>query len=113
MLLSAHQQWELAKVWARDRHLAWRGLPHARARERVVPISEPVFGTLTQNWSSLEPLGFAAVAGPPCIVDRVYHTYELLKSQSGTLKDCGAPGCRTMVPPPVRKLDPKILRRMP
>jgi len=24
-------------------------LPHARARERVVPISELVFGTLTQN----------------------------------------------------------------
>src|SRR5215467_7838622 len=105
MLLSAHQQWELAKVWARDRHLAWRGLPHARARERVVPISELVFGTLTQNWSSLEPLGFAAVAGPPCSVDRV-HTYKLLKSQSGTLKGCGAPGW-TVVPPPVRKLDPQ------
>jgi len=28
------------------------GLPHARARERVVPISELVFGTLTQNRSS-------------------------------------------------------------
>ena len=38
----------------------------------------------------------------------VYHTYELLKSQSGTLKGCGAPGW-TMVPPPVRKLDPKNL----
>ena len=31
---------------------------------------------------------------------------QLLKSQSGTLKGCGAPGW-TMVPPPVRKLDPK------
>jgi hypothetical protein len=38
----------------------------------------------------------------------VYHTYKLLKSQSGTLKGCGAPGW-TMVPPPVRKLDPKNL----
>jgi hypothetical protein len=27
----------------------------ARARERVVPISELVFGTLTQNRSGLEP----------------------------------------------------------
>ena len=28
-----------------------------------------MFGTLTQNWSSLEPwLGIAAVAGVPCIV---------------------------------------------
>jgi hypothetical protein len=43
-------------------------LPHARARERVVPISELVFGTLTQNRSSLEPsLGFAAIAGTPRI----------------------------------------------
>src|SRR5262252_570396 len=45
-----------------------RCLPHARARERVVPISELVFGTLTQNRSSLEPsLGFAAIAGKPRI----------------------------------------------
>src|SRR5262252_10939242 len=45
-----------------------RCLPHARARERVVPISELVFGTLTQNRSSLEPsLGFAAIAGTPRI----------------------------------------------
>jgi hypothetical protein len=59
-------------------HLAWRGLPHARARERVVPISELVFGTLTQNRSSLEPcLGFAAIAGPPCIVDRVPYVQAL------------------------------------
>jgi hypothetical protein len=35
----------------------------------------------------------------------------LLKSQSGARKGCGAPGW-TMVPPPVRKLDPKILGRM-
>src|SRR6516164_2639176 len=32
-----------------------------------------------------------------------------LESQSGTLKGCGAPGCWTMVPRPVRKLDPKNL----
>jgi hypothetical protein len=39
-------------------------LPRARARESVVPISELVFGTLTQNRSSLEPsLEFAAIAG--------------------------------------------------
>jgi hypothetical protein len=44
-----------------------RGVPHARAR-RVVPISELVFGTLTQNRSSLEPsLGFAAIPGTPRI----------------------------------------------
>ena len=42
----------------------------------------------------------------------VYHTYKLLKSQSGTRKGCGAPGWTT-VPRPVRKLDPKILGRMP
>jgi hypothetical protein len=81
-------------------------LLHARARERVVPISELVFGTLTQNRSSLEPsLGFAAIAGQPCMWI-VYHTYKLLKSQSGTRKGCGAPGWTT-VPPPVRKLDPQ------
>ena len=33
-----------------------------------MPISELVFGTLTQNRSSLEPsLGFAAIAGKPRI----------------------------------------------
>jgi hypothetical protein len=43
-------------------------VPHARARARVVPISELVFGTLNQNWSSLEPsLEFAAIAGTPRI----------------------------------------------
>jgi hypothetical protein len=42
----------------------------------------------------------------------VYHTCKLLKSQSGTRKGCGAPGW-TAVPPPVHKLDPKILGRMP
>jgi len=73
-----------------------------------VPISELVFETLTQNRSTLEPsLGFAAIAGPPCLWI-AYHTYKLLKSQSGTLKGCGAPGW-TMVPPPVRKLDAKNL----
>jgi hypothetical protein len=42
-------------------------IPHARARaRRVVPISELLFGTLTQNQSSLEPsLGFAAIPGMP------------------------------------------------
>ena len=55
-----------------------RPLPHARARERVVPISELVFGTLTQNRSSLEPSPvFAAIAGPPCIVDRVPYVQAL------------------------------------
>jgi hypothetical protein len=44
-----------------------------------VPISELVFGTLTQNRSSLEPsLEFAAIAGPPYIVI-VHDTYKLLK----------------------------------
>jgi hypothetical protein len=33
-----------------------------------VPIPELVFGTLNQNWSSLEPsLEFAAIAGTPRI----------------------------------------------
>jgi hypothetical protein len=33
---------------------------------------------LTQNRSSLEPsLGFAAIAGPPCIVDRVPYVQAL------------------------------------
>jgi hypothetical protein len=42
--------------------------PRVRARARVVPISELVFGTLTQNWSSLEPsLEFSAIAGTPRI----------------------------------------------
>jgi hypothetical protein len=46
-----------------------------------------------------------------------YHTYKLLKSQSGTLKGCGAPG-RTIleahagtqcysVPPSIRKINSK------
>jgi hypothetical protein len=53
-------------------------LAHARAGVRVVPISELVFGTLAQNRSSLEPsLGFAAIAGPPCIVDRVPYAQAL------------------------------------
>jgi hypothetical protein len=43
-------------------------LLRARGRERVVPISELVFGALTQNRSSLEPsLGFAAITGTPRI----------------------------------------------
>jgi hypothetical protein len=57
-------------------------LPHARARERVVPISELVFGTLAQNRSSLEPsLGFAAIAGRPRIVDRVPYVQALEEPQ--------------------------------
>jgi hypothetical protein len=63
-----------------------------------VPISELVFGTLTQNQSSLEPsLGFAAIAGTPRIV-----------GPKRTRKGCGAPDWTT-VPRPVRKLDPKNL----
>jgi hypothetical protein len=44
-------------------------LPRARARtRRVVPISELLFGTLTQNRSSLEAsLGFGAITGTPRI----------------------------------------------
>jgi hypothetical protein len=44
--------------------LALVAIPRAQARaRRVVPISESVFGALTQNQSSLEPsLGFAAIA---------------------------------------------------
>ena len=48
--------------------LAEGGIPHSRARESVVPISELVFGTLNQNRSSLEPsLEFAAIVGTPRI----------------------------------------------
>jgi hypothetical protein len=40
----------------------------AGAREVSCADSEVVFGALTQNWSSLGPfLGFAAIAGAPCI----------------------------------------------
>jgi hypothetical protein len=54
-----------------------------------VPNSELVFGTLSQNRSSLEPsLEFAAIAGTPHIVD-VHDTYKPLKSRSGTPKGCG------------------------
>ena len=42
----------------------------------------------------------------------VYHTYKLLKSQSGTRKGCGAPGWTT-VPPPSANWTPKILGCMP
>src|SRR5215471_10511353 len=51
-------------------------MPRARARERVVPISELVFGALTQTRSSLEPsLEFAAITrhGPPRASDRFSH----------------------------------------
>jgi hypothetical protein len=93
-------------------YLAWRGLPHARARERVVPISELVFGTLTQNWSSLEPLGFAAVAGPPCSVNRVPYVQAVEEPKRDpkrlwrTRLD-GGPASRPQTG------SPKILRRMP
>jgi hypothetical protein len=73
-----------------------------------VPISELVFGTLTQNRSSLEPsLGFAAIAGTPCIVDRVPYVQALEEPKRDpktlwrTRLDDG--------PASVRKLDPKNL----
>jgi hypothetical protein len=53
----------------------------------------------------LRPL--SAVAGPPRIVDRVPYV-QALEEPKRTLKGCGAPDW-TMVPPPVRKLDPKNL----
>jgi DNA-binding transcriptional LysR family regulator len=55
----------------RLRLLIYFGYPAARAgaRARVVPISELVFGTLTQNRSSLEPsLGFAAMHCGSCTI---------------------------------------------
>ena len=57
--------------------------PEFRARERrVVPISELVFGALTQNRSSLEPsLGFAAIAGTPRIVDRARYVQVLPRAR--------------------------------
>jgi len=87
-------------------------LPHARARERVVPISELVFGNLTQNWSSLESsLGVAAIAGPPCIVDRVPHV-RALEEPKRDPKRLWRTGLDDG-PASVRKLDPKILGCMP
>jgi hypothetical protein len=83
-----------------------------------VPISELVFATLTQNWSSLEPsLGFAAIAGPPHIVD-VHDTYKPLKSRSGA--EAGPQqvvahqaGRQRCVGPASRpQLDPKTLGRI-
>jgi len=58
-------------------------LPRARARERQsVPISELVFGALTQNRSSLEPsLGIAAIAGTPRIVDRARYVQVLPRAR--------------------------------
>ena len=63
--------------------LCLRDLPHARARaRRVVPISELLFGTLTQNQSSLEPaLGFAAITGTPRIVDRARYIHVLPRAR--------------------------------
>src|SRR5215469_11155724 len=70
--------------WARSSRYAGRhtiiGVPQAcrtRGRARVVPISELVFGTLTQNRRSLEPLGFAPVAGPRSIVECVPYVQVL------------------------------------
>jgi hypothetical protein len=57
--------------------------PAARARERVVPISEVVFGTLTQNRSSLEPsLGFAAIAGSR--IETAVSLLLILQMEGGT-----------------------------
>ena len=48
-----------------------------------MPISELLFGTLTQNRSSLEPpLEFAVIAGPPRIVHRArYKSATIITSQ--------------------------------
>jgi hypothetical protein len=47
-----------------------------------VPISELLFGTLTQNQSSLEPsLGFARIAGTPRIVDRARYVQALPRAR--------------------------------
>jgi hypothetical protein len=83
-------------------------IPRARARaRRVVPISELVFGALTQNRSSLEPsLGFAAIARHIAL----WISYKPLKSRCGTPKGCGASDRMSMVvpvPPPVRKINSK------
>jgi len=75
----------------------------ARAR-RVVPISELVFGTLTQNRSSLEPsLGFAAITGPSHVVDRA-RCVQAPEEPKRDPKGCGASRrtsmlCRSRLPP--------------
>jgi hypothetical protein len=66
--------------------------PAARARERVVPISEVVFGTLTQNRSSLEPsLGFAAIAGSR--IETAVSLLLILQMEGGTERH-GVPAWR-------------------
>jgi hypothetical protein len=79
----------LAKADARFRA---HGRPRARARaRRVVPISELVFGALTQNRSSLEPsLGFAAIARHAALWIMHDTVQAPLKSRCGTPKGCGA-----------------------
>jgi hypothetical protein len=55
-------------------------------QRQVVPISELVFGTLTQNWSSLEPSrGFAAIARHAALWI-MHDTHKPLKSRRGTPK---------------------------
>jgi hypothetical protein len=77
-----------------------------------VPISELVFGALTQNRSSLEP-SLARHAALWIMHD----TYKPLKSRRGTPKGCGASGrtsmlCRSRLLP-ARKALPFSMRGVP
>jgi hypothetical protein len=56
---------------------------HARARERVMPISELVFGTLTQNRSSLEPARRALRTAVPFGVDFANGRWDGITLSSG------------------------------
>jgi hypothetical protein len=80
----------------------------AGARERVVPISELVFGTLTQNRSSLEPsLEFAAIVDPRRIVDRARYVQaaEEPKRDPKRLWRIRPDVNVVPAPPPIRKIN--------
>jgi hypothetical protein len=57
-----------------------------------VPISELVFGTLTQNRSSLEPsLEFAAIAGTPRIENGGTFAVDLAYGRRDRRRQIGSP----------------------
>ena len=64
------------KIRKLKRIMALAELPRARGRERVVPTWELVFGTLTQNRSSLEPARRALRTAVPLLL--------ILRMEGGT-----------------------------
>jgi hypothetical protein len=68
------------QVW----HAQARFRAHGHARGELWPISELLFGTLTQNRGSLEPsLGFVATAGTPRIVDHARYV-QAVRTSAGS-----------------------------